>query len=188
MRLRILLIGGLLAALAAGCGRSPAPADQEQVVFKVWTGFSNSGPGFAQRILDLGLPLLHNVSDSPVSLRSVELVSPGADVRLVSATAYLFNQTHGTTISAFGDLPAECPATYVPHPLTAAVTLPRSDSNWTVILALKISRPGKYNFRRVKVDYTVGGRKGWQYYNLEDFIDVMPGYGPHWRGCAGASG
>jgi hypothetical protein len=188
IKCRSLLIAGLVGALAAGCGQSPGPNGSQQVVFRMPTGFSNGGPAFIQRILDLGLPLLHSLSDSTVRLRSVQLVSPGSAVRLISATAYLFSRTDGTTIAAFGDLPAECPRTYVPHPLSAAVTGPHSDSNWTVILALRISRLGRYRFIRVKINYTVNGQRGWQYYNLYDYIHAVPGYGPHWKGCAGASG
>ncbi len=185
---KTLLISGLVASLAAGCGGSPGPSGPEQAVFKVPTGFQNDGPAWVQRILDLGLPLLHNVTGSPVWLRSVELVTPGRGVRLLNATAYVLTQVQGTTISAFGDLPKECLGTYVPHPLTEAVTAPHSDSNWTVIIALRLPRPGTYRFTQVKINYTVRGLRGWQYYNLNDIVRELAGYGPHdLKGRAAAS-
>ena len=185
---KTLLAAGLAGLLAAGCGGSQGPSGPEQVVFRIPSGFQNGGPAWVQRILDLGLPLLHNVTGNPVRLRSVELVSPGRGVRLLNATAYVLTQVLGTTISASGDLPKECPGEYVPHPLTAAVTAPRSDSNWTVIIALRIPRPGTYHFTRVKINYTIGGHRGWQYYNLNDTVNELPGRGPHdLKGCAAAS-
>lgn len=184
---KTLLTAGLAGLLAAGCGGSPGPSGPDRVVFKVPSGFQNGGPAWVQRTLDLGLPLLHNVTGSPVRLRSVELVTPRRGVRLLNATAYVLTQVSGTTISAFGDLPKECPGTYVPHPLTAAVTAPHSDSNWTVIIALRIPRPGTYHFTQVKINYTVVGQQGWQYYNLNDVVHELAGYGPRLKGCPGAS-
>jgi len=61
-------------------------------------------------------------------------------------------QVQGTNISASGDLPRERHGFYIPHPLTAAVTAPRSDTNWTVILALRKFRLGIHGLTQVKIN------------------------------------
>jgi len=61
-------------------------------------------------------------------------------------------QVQGTNISASGELPREGHGFHIPHPLTAAVTAPRSDANWTVILALTIFRLGIYRLTQVKIN------------------------------------
>lgn len=175
----------LAGSLAVGCAGSPGPRGPEQVVFREPVGGYFSGPARVQRILDLGFPVLHNDSDHTVRIVSVELVSPGPYVRLLSATAYLWAQTGvGQTVAAYGNLSKECPHLYIPHPLSAAVTRPHSDSAWTVILALRITRPGTYHIKRVRVEYLADGQRAWQYYNMDDIVHAMPGYGPHLKGCA----
>jgi hypothetical protein len=189
---RNVLIAAALATalLAAGCGASAGPDSSHQNVFELYPQNGHfGGPAYIQRTLDLGFPPIHNNSSQTVRLRSVQLVSPGPYVQLLSATAYLWRQTQAAdTTAAFGDLPKECPSQYVANPLKDAVTRPHSRSAWTVILTLRITRPGTYRVWRVKLNYWANGHPGWQYYDMYDIVYAQSGYGPHWKGCAAASG
>lgn len=178
------------AVLAAGCGGQSGPDGPQHNVFEVAPPDGHfSGPAWIQRILDLGFPPLHNLSGSAVKIVSVSLVSPGPHVRLLSAYAYRWAPSlAGQTVDAFGDLPKECPTWYVPRPLSAAVTRPHSDSPWSVMLVLRISRPGTYRIWKVKVVYEANGQRGWQYFPLYDIVHEAKGYGPRMTGCAAASG
>jgi hypothetical protein len=170
-----------MAVLVAGCGAAPAgPDGPQQNVLRCYPPYGYlSGDTWIQRILDLGFMLLHNNSGSTVQLRSVQLVSPGPYVRLLSATACVWQQTGvGDTQTSWGDLPKECPGQYIPHPLSDAVTKPHSDSAWTVILALRFTRPGNYRIWRVKLSYWADGHPGWQYYSMYDTVYAHKGYGP----------
>jgi len=144
-------------------------------VFTVGNGYFQEGPSPAGRLVDLQVPPLHNQSGSTVRLSSVQLVDPPAGVRLVSVTAYPFQQVGvGVTLGAWGDLPKLCPKEYIPYPVTAAVTAARSDSDWIVMLAVDVPKLGRYHFGRVRIDYIANGKPGWQYQNLDIIIDMMP--------------
>jgi hypothetical protein len=182
--------GVVFVVLTAGTGRTPGPDGPQRNVFEVYppNGYFG-GPAYLERTMDLGFPPLHNDSGQPVRLRSVQLVSPGPHARLLSSYAYLWAPSYAAqTTSGFGDLPKECPGEYVARSLRVAVTKARSDSPWSVMLVLRFTRPGTYRIWKVKLSYWVDGHPGWQYYPMYDIVHVQKGYGPHWSGCAAASG
>ena len=152
-------------------------------MLKVTRGLQVSGPAPVHEILDLGLPPIHNMSSSTVRLRSVQIVSLPAAIRVQSVRAYKWRQVGaGWLQNAFGDLPKQCPREYTPQPLTEVVTKPRSDSSWMVVIALTISKPGFYHIHKVKIRYIAGGKEGWQYQNLDTKIRAFRGHYPG-SGC-----
>lgn len=181
----------LITLLAAGCGGQQGAGSSQRTVFAMPTGFSNGGPASIRRILNLGLPELHNDTSDSVRIRAVQLVGPGRFLHLLGVVAYPISQLHGVTVDSAGDLPKECPSQFgSPQPVTAAVTGPHSDSSWTVMIALRITRPGTYHINQVRIDYVTGGRSGWQYYNMYDTVNAtVSSYAlqHHLTGCAAAS-
>jgi hypothetical protein len=86
-------------------------------------------------------------------------------VHVVSVTAYLWRQVGiGGIVGYIGDLPKTCPSKFRPHPVMDAVTPPRSDSRWMIVVAVTFARPGRYEFRNFKISYTTNGQEGWQRY------------------------
>jgi hypothetical protein len=180
---KLLTVIALAVALVPACTASPGRDGPEKVVFKAVKGLRVEGPAPVNEILDLGLPCINNLSDSTVELRSVQLVSPPTAVRFVNVRAYLWQQVgFGWLMSAFGDLPKQCSREFTPHPVKAVVTKPRSNSQYMVIIALTISRPGTYHLHKVKMTYVADGKKGWQYQYFDTVIHAFRGHYPG-SGC-----
>jgi hypothetical protein len=164
----------LLALALAACGSSgpkvvfPTPADGA-----VSTGVSPTG-----KIINLGLPPLHNSSGASVRITSVRLTGQPKTVHLVSVTAYRWRQVGlGELIGAIGDLPRTCPSHFRPHKVTDAVTAAHADSAWMVVVSVRFSQPGRYHFRRFRLAYTTGGQSGWQYANLRVNVTAVQPHG-----------
>jgi hypothetical protein len=170
---KALLAAVLAASLVPACSGPPGPDGPQKVVFQVAGGLQTGGYAAVGEILDLGLLNLQNLTGSTVRLRSVQLVSPPAGLRVLNATAYRWLQPGGYTISASGDLPRACPKEYTPYPLAAAVTRPHANSPWEVIVAMTFSRPGTYHIYRFRINYVIDGRRGWQYQNLDTVITAI---------------
>jgi hypothetical protein len=169
---RRICLAAAAAALVAACG---GPGG-EKAVFPMPSGALSTGASPTGQIINLGLAPLHNSSNSSVRIRSVQLVLPAQGVRVVSVTAYLWRQVGvGSILGQIGNLPRTCPRQFTPHPVTAAVTPARSDSRWMVVVAVRFSRPGRYDFRHVKITYTTSGHEGWQVsYFGADITAVRP--------------
>ncbi len=156
-------LAGLLTACGSGAG---------QAVYSVQTGYFARFPYTTADIIDLGLPELYDQTSQPVRLLWVTPVHWPAAIRLHSITAYNYYQAGAGVISALGDLPKECPREFVPHPLSVVMTAAHSTSDWFVVFALTISRPGRYYLSQVKIGYTTRGQQGWQYQNLDTELVV----------------
>ena len=72
-------------------------------------------------IIDIGLPLLHNLTGHTIRLQSVQWVNQPAAARIISVYAYRYAAIGHGFIGAEGDLPIACPDEYRPAPVTAAV-------------------------------------------------------------------
>lgn len=104
---------------------------------------------------------------------------------MVSVTAYLWREVGvGALVGAIGALSRDCPSKFIPRPVTDAVTPARSDSRWMVIVAVRFTKPGRFNFRDFKVVYTTNGHRGWQYaYEGVDVTAVRPSGRVRPSGC-----
>jgi hypothetical protein len=177
------LVLACAAVLAAGCSGGTG---SERTVFAVASNFGQGLRGVRPiDVVDLGLPDLYNRTGQSVRLRAVTLVSPPRAVHLRSITAYVYPKSGGLGIGR-GDLLRYCRKADRPYPVTAAVARPHSYANWLVVIAFTIARPGRYYIGRAKISYTVAGKNGWQYQNLNTTIfgiPVPPGARPHFDGC-----
>jgi hypothetical protein len=62
---------------------------------------------------------------------------------------------------------SECPRQFKSVPLNTVIVPPRKTSyNRQPVVAIRVSRPGRYFVGRVRIDYTTGGQPGWQYQNI----------------------
>ena len=180
---KLVLLTALAAAVSTACSAAAGPAGREQVVLKVMQGLQVGGPAPVHEILDLGLPPIRNISGHTVRIRSAQIVSPPAAIHVLNVRAYKWRQVGAGYIQdAFGDLPKQCPREFKPHPVTAVVTRPRSDSDWMIVIALTISKPGTYHLHKVKISYIADGKKGWQYQNFDTKIRAFRGHFPG-SGC-----
>lgn len=177
---QMLLAAGLL---AGGCSAA-APYGSEHAVFSVPTGFREGISATTVDVVDIGVPLLYNMSGQRVRVLRVGLTQVPASVQLRSITAH--PATNGTIGLGHGDLVKFCRKNFPPYPVTDAVTAPHANSNWYVLLAVSFTHPGRYYLGRVKIFYTAGGQRGWQYDNLFATITITaarPGTKPSFDGC-----
>src|SRR5262249_13418519 len=131
----------------AGCGDNG-----QRNVFPTGPGsVSESGPGRVDEIENLTVPGLHSNSDQPVRLRSIRILDQPPAVRVLNVRAYNINKVGYGGTSVEGDLPSECPGQFVPHPIGSFTIAPHKDSAWMVIVEFKVSKPGVYHLRRLKV-------------------------------------
>ncbi len=79
--------------------------------------------------------------------------------------AYTYKESPVRIAITIGNLIRDCPRT-PPYPLGRVVTAPHRDSNWQVIVAFKVLKPGRYTLNRVRINYVTNGRMGWQYQNF----------------------
>jgi hypothetical protein len=93
-------------------------------VLAVQTGITDGYKRNTNEIIDIGLPLLHNLTGHTIRLQSVQWVNQPAAARIISVYAYRYAAIGHGFIGAEGDLPIACPDEYRPAPVTAAVTAP----------------------------------------------------------------
>jgi hypothetical protein len=63
--------------------------------------------------------------------------------------------------------------------MSSYLTPPHGSSSWFVVIAFTISKPGRYNLRRVRIDYTAAG-PGWLYIAINTTVVITnpPDPGP----------
>lgn len=177
---KAILIAALLASLVSGCSSAPGPGGPERTVFRIeMKGVQEHGPDPLGQLADVQVPQMYNQSGSTVRVTSVRLLAPPKGVYVVSETAYRWS-VNGVTpgFGDSGDLPKECPKTYKPHAVTAAVTAPHAYSNWIIVLALHFAKPGRYYFDQERINYLADGKPGWQVQNLHITIYEIRGFNP----------
>jgi hypothetical protein len=145
----------------------------------VQTGVTDGPTIHRDEVFNTGLPPLHNLTGHPVRLLWVRWVDQPAAARIVSMYAYTYSSVGYGVTGGEGNLPIACPDLFHPSAVTAAVTAPRADSRWFVVITFTISRVGVYHMNRVKIGYMTNGHKGWQYQNIDTTYAVvnppMPG-------------
>ena len=170
-------------ALAVGCS---SVGGGERTVFALDGGYSQGLRGVRPiDIVDLGVPNLYNVTDQTVHLRAIKLVSIPRTMHVRSVTAYVYPSSGSLGIGR-GDLLRYCRKIDRPYPVTAVSARPRSYANWLIVIAFTIARPGRYQIEHAKISYTVNGKLGWQYQNLNTTIwgvSTPPGAKPRFDGC-----
>jgi hypothetical protein len=128
----------LSAVLIAGC---TANSDGSRDVFAVQQGVTQGGPASTADIVDIGLPLLHNMTAHAVTLRWVRLAGHFNGMRVLNVTAYQYSQGGEGIAAGLGDLRKHCREEMTPYPVARAVTRAHADSNWLIIIAITFSRP-----------------------------------------------
>lgn len=177
------IVTWLSAVLIAGCA---ANSDGSDNVFVVQQGVTQGGPASTADIVDIGLPMLHNMTAHAVTLRWVRLAGHVRGMRVLNVTAYQYSEAGEGIAADLGDLRKHCRKEMTPYPVTRAVTRAHADSNWLIIIAITFSRPGRYTIRRAKIGYRTDGHLGWQYQNLDTTVNVHeanPGARPALSGC-----
>jgi hypothetical protein len=176
------LISALAALLMCPACASPPAQGSQQAVFPLSTGTNSIVQDNTSEISDLGIYPLPNLSGSPVRLKSVTIASPPPELHILNVRAYNYDQTKNVVIGSEGDLPTECPHQYKPHPVDSFITPAHATSRWFIVIEFTISKPGRYNLRRLRIDYTTDGRQGWQYLEIDTTMAVhdppMPGLTP----------
>jgi hypothetical protein len=167
----------LTSALAAmlictGCV-SPQAAGGEHDVFPASGGTTSVMTSNTDEINDLGMYPLPNLAGSSIRIESVTIASPPPGMRTLNVRAYDYDQTKNVVIGGAGDLPTECPRQYKPHPIDSFITPPHAKKpSWFVVIEFTISKPGRYSLRRLRIDYTVDGRPGWQYFDVDTTVVI----------------
>ena len=167
---------GTAALLAAGCTDTNAG----HTVFPDSTGFTSTMRTQAEETTDIGFEPFYNLTGDHIRLRGAAFVSPPPELRVLNVRAYDYRQTRETVMGQAGDLAKECPHLFKPKPISSYLTPPHGSSSWFVVIAFTISKPGRYNLRRVRIDYTAAGHPGWQYIDIDTTVVVTnpPDPGP----------
>jgi hypothetical protein len=175
---RLVPAGAALAAtagLVSGCTAPSGPQGREATVFETAqsSALTDRGTAPTDTILNFGMPL-YNLTHGVVRVVSARLVSPsGPGVRLISVTAYS-NHLAPIPLGFQGNLPKTCPEMFKPHPVAGLVVRPRYESKWILVVALELSKPGRYQLGVLKISYQTAGHHGWQLYYDAVTIDVVP--------------
>ena len=166
----------LSALLAAACTATTGP----RTVFPDSTGTSNRMLESRDEITDVGFEPFYNVTGDPIRLRSVSFVSRPDALRVLNVRAYDYKHTRDVAVGAAGDLAKECPDLFKPKPINSYITPPHGASSWFVVIAFTISKPGRYYLKKVRVDYSAGGHRGWQYIAIDTTMIITnpPDPGP----------
>jgi len=143
------------------------------VVLAVQTGITDGYLRNTRELIDIGLPILHNLTDHAVRLLSVQWVNQPAAAKIINVRAYRYDDLGHGFLGDEGNLPIACPNEYIPHPVSAVITPPHSDSDWFVVVTFTMKRPGIYHFDRVKIRYVSDGHHGWQYQNLDTRYTIV---------------
>ena len=177
MRLRATAAAaGVLAAVSLGGCASSHPFDVRALS-------AQGDVATTADTVDVGLPPRLDHSGSPVRLRSIVLVGEPAAVRLVSVTAY---RTFPDLGLEQGNLLQRCRKQDPPHPLSDVRIASHAGWHWQVVLAFRFAKPGRYHLGRIRLSYSVGGQRGWQYEGLGTTVIVTaagPGARPGFDGC-----
>lgn len=159
------LVAVLLPVLpAAACTATNAAG--QRAVFPVSTGLTSTMPTQTDEITDIGFEPFYNRTGDPIRLRSVGFDLPPSELQVLNVRAYDYRRTKETVIGQSGDLARECPHLFKPKPINSYITPPRGASSWFVVIAFTISKPGRYYLKRVRIDYTAAGHRGWQYVDI----------------------
>jgi len=165
--LRRTVAAALLAAIITGGCSGTDRRGREQAVFHVQTNIRLGQGANVNEIIDIGLEPFANTTSQPVRVRSIHLVRMPAAVHLVSVRAFSCQLMNGCVFTAVGDMTSECPRQFKSVPLNTVIVPPRKTSyNRQPVVAIRVSRPGRYFLGRVRIDYTSNGQHGWQYQNL----------------------
>jgi hypothetical protein len=145
--------------------------NSEHIVFAVASGFTQGGLSNTKDVINIGVPGLKNISGNTVKLSSVVLVSPPRALKVVSTTAYLYSQTRSGIGITHGNYLKNCKQ-LTPYAVSDVSAKEHSWSHWLVVIAVKITKPGKYYLGRVKINYLRNGNPGWQYQNLYTTLTI----------------
>jgi hypothetical protein len=171
-----LAVAALLPALlAAGCASTG-----QHTVFPDSTGFTSTMHSKVDEITDIGFEPFYNRTGDPIRLRRAAFVSPPSDLHILNVRAYNYRQAKETVLGQSGDLAKECPHLFKPKPISSYLTPPHGSSSWFIVIAFTISKPGRYNLKRVRIDYTDAGHPGWQYIAINTTVVITnpPDPGP----------
>lgn len=163
---------GILAGMLLAVGCSSADGSD---VFAIQSGYTTGFPTHTYEVNDVGLSWgwLHNTTDHPVHLISIQFAPSPSSLHLLNVYAYSWADTHDTGIlGQLGVLSIECPNEFRPHPLTVVTVGPHSNANWLVVIAFTIAKPGVYHLNQIRIDYETQGHEGWQYQNVNSTITV----------------
>jgi hypothetical protein len=158
--------GIVVVSLLAGCSTGPG----HRSVFRD-SQQQESGPIHTQETMDITV-LFWNTTSDPVHLVKLSLVSPNPAVHLVSTSVFNSAHTNGFPAEKVGDLPKECPLGYVPSPVKSLTVKPHQFSHLFAVVAIRITRPGRYLIRKIRIDYTTPSGPGWQYWSSNMTLKV----------------
>lgn len=155
---RILLASGLaaIAVVLAGCSSG---LGQHQVFLAGREVLR--GPAHTDELVDIVVQF-SNLTGNPVRLVSLSLATSLPGVRVIGTSVYDERLAGSAPAVDMGDLPAECPGKFIPHPVSSLVVAPRQYSDWYGVLTIRITRPGRYAIPPVRITYSTAGGQGWQ--------------------------
>jgi hypothetical protein len=174
----VLAVAAAIAGTVASCSTGPGAAGSERTVFST---APSTIPNMTDQttlptgqIVNFGIANLDNTSGARITIRGVKLISPsGAAIRDVSYQAYTGSGLLAP-LGLQGNLPRTCPEHYKPRPISSFSIPARSPGIGEVVVSFRIMKPGHYTMGTMRIDYSSGGHRYWQFYYLPVKITAVP--------------
>lgn len=160
---------GLVGPITGCSDSTQRTAFQDPSGFTQWLDVT---PG---SLVDVGLPLLHNVTGQEVRVVDMQWPDKPGVVTVLGVKAVPYAESDGGIGLARGTVESLFPAG-TPRPVASAVTRPHADSDWMVLMTVRLGRranTGTIPFEKARVEYTAAGRTYWQFLTLNAELRVM---------------
>jgi hypothetical protein len=171
------LAGAALAAtLATACGNPQLGAGDHGSALTIQPiyGTAHISGIHVGQVTEILVPVVHNNSVGTLRVKSVSLVDVPPDVHILASDAYRTSRIPVGIMApdiAFSSGSPGCPRYWGPPRAVTAITVPsHGHATWVAVIVLTVSAPGRYQFGRVKITYTIGGARDWQYQSFSDTI------------------
>jgi hypothetical protein len=165
-------------ACSPNSGGNPASSSVGHAL-RSGTALTTTAPVTTGDLVDVGIPPLANVGDSPVRVLRITLTvdSPAPSFRPFQAFSY--RRTHAGVIDAVGDLPRTCPNVYVPLTARQRMIAAHKNANWFAVVPVRVTTPGKFAVGPFHVTYQTADGSGQtfvQSFNLRETLNVRNGH------------
>jgi hypothetical protein len=154
----------ILAGSVAACTRTgPHDAEQKTTFEQPPVGGTLTYRVHTAEPLDL-IIWFANGSSEPARLRAIDLPSADSHIRVIGTSIYNVKRVGYNPATALGLLSKECPRHFSPRPLSSLVVPGHGKSPWFAAVVLRVTKPGKYSIQNIKLIYSIGTQRYWQYY------------------------
>src|SRR4051794_2245243 len=170
-----------LASCSGAADPRQAPATPGQVpgsALRAANAFVTTVPITTHDMVDIGIPNLDNMSDTPLQVLSITLRRPALAVHYGHMDAFSYSRVGSGIIDQLGDLTKLCPQLYRPLAPSDLIVPARTSAPWFALICARVYMPGKYALGSFRVVYRMDQNDDVTYYQnlaLSETLDVRSG-------------